>query len=905
MNADLTSASMIDRARPGRARLALSSLRVRLLLIVLLAVVPAFGLILHTDAERRRQALVEAEGEAFKLATQFARDYQLLIEGGRQLLTAVSRLPEVVALNSAGCSALFSALIRDFPAYANLGAATPDGAVFCSAVPVSPDVNLLNRPHFRRAIETRQFVVSDVVTGQITKPPTIGAIAPILSADNSVRSVVFLALDQTWVTQRWDQTERPAGSRLIVFDRHGTVLGHSPSVPSPRAGEHEDWQVVQAALTQGAGVVRAEGLDRDPHLWGFTGLRCSQDTRLFAAVGIPAITVLASQQRIIRGQLVGLGVVAGLALVAAWVGGDLFIRRRMIALVEATRRLAAGDMRARSGMPHHADELGELARAFDRMAQALEDRQAQLGIAEVGRYSAETALEESEELLSLALDGVRDYAIFRLDTEGRVASWHGGARHLLGYPATEVLGKDFATLFAADAELGTADHLVDLAAAQGRAEVERLLVRQDGSHFLANIIVTSLRRDRRVAGFATVIRDITSARLAEEQGRVTTYDLAARNAVIAAVTSSLKFEEILAQLQTVLAQVLEAAGGTIFVYHGKHGRTAPMTSWGIPEESLATVCAATASYRMNAERLKGPVFIERPPMLEGWGAYICIPLLIADKLHGAIELLTREPQQRRVTEGAFLWVLGRNIAIGLNNARLYREVRAASVRRKRFSRRLLAVEEAERRRLACELHDEIGQALTSVKINLQVLQRASGVANLSARLDDSVGTVTRLLQQVRDISLDLRPSMLDDWGLLAAIRWYLERHTANLDLSAEVAAGDTEERFAPEIETACFRVVQEAVTNTVRHADARRVTVALEKNPGALELIVRDDGRGFDVAAARQRASLGRSLGILGMEERIRLLGGTLTITAAPEHGTEILVRVPIAPPGKRRGASA
>src|SRR2546422_6515135 len=125
-----------------------------------------------------------------------------------------------------------------------------------------------------------------------------------------------------------------------------------------------------------------------------------------------------------------------------------------------------------------------------------------------------------------AEDGIRDVAVtgvqtcalpifFRLDAEGRIASWHGGARHLLGYPATKVLGKEFATLFAADAVPDAADHLVVLATAQGRAEVERLLVREDGSHFLANIIVTSLWRDRLVVGSATVIRDITVARRAE------------------------------------------------------------------------------------------------------------------------------------------------------------------------------------------------------------------------------------------------------------------------------------------------------------------------------------------------------------------------------------------------------
>lgn len=902
MNAD-PSASMIERARPGRRRLVLSSLRFRLLLLVLLAVLPALGLILYTDAERRRMDIVDAEQEALKLAMYFSRDYQHLIESGRQLLTAVGRSPEVLTRNTAGCTAVFSALLKDFPAYANLGAAAPDGTVFCSVLPLTTDTSLGDRPHFRRAIETRQFVVSDVVTGRITKQLTIALVAPVVSADNRVGSVVFLGLDQAWVTRRWDEIGRPAGARLIVFDRHGTLLWHSANSQGSGMEDRGDWQVVREALARGVGVVRAEGPERDPYFWGFAGLRGAGSAHLFAAVGVPETAVLAGQRALMRRQLAGLAVVAGLTLVAAWVGGDVLIRRRVGRLVAATRRLAAGDLKTRSGFARDADELGELADAFDDMARSLGARQAQLGDVEVRRYSAETALEESEELFSLVLDGIRDYAIVRLDAGGRVATWHGGARHLFGYPATEVVGKGFATMLPADAEPGAADQLVDMATVHGRAESEQLLLRSDGSHFLANIIVTSLWADGRVSGFAMVVRDVTAARRIEEQRKLTNRELAVRNAVIAAVSGSLELEQVLADLRTMLPDLLQAAGGTIFVYNSAQGRETPVTHWGMSEASLSSLCAATSNYRVRAEKEKGPVFIEGAEAPAGWWAYVCVPLMIADTPHGAMELLTTEPLPRGLSDGAFLWVVGRNIAMGIYNARLYREVRTTGLRRQRLSQRLLAAQETERRRIAHELHDEIGQALTSIKINLQMLQRVPDEIP-AARLDDSIEMVTRLLQQVRDLSLNLRPSVLDDWGLVAAIRWYLERRAANLTLKAEIVVENPDERFPPEIETVCFRVVQEAVTNAVRHAHAGHLTVELQPRGGFLALTIRDDGRGFIVADAQRRASRGESLGILGMEERVHLVGGTLLIKSAPGHGTAVSAHIPLPSPTRRGGTS-
>ena len=211
-----------------------------------------------------------------------------------------------------------------------------------------------------------------------------------------------------------------------------------------------------------------------------------------------------------------------------------------------------------------------------------------------------------------------------------------------------------------------------------------------------------------------------------------------------------------------------------------------------------------------------------------------------------------------------------------------------------LSRRLVEAQETERRRLARELHDEIGQALTITEMNLQALLESPEAGALAPRLKESLEVVERVQEQVHDLSLNLRPSMLDDLGLESALRWYTQRQAALAGLEADVRAEPLMQRLDPMIETECFRVAQEALTNVVKHAKARTVTVELTQNGEQLHLSVRDDGVGFDVARVREQAVRGASLGLLSMEERAALAGGGLQYHATPGQGTEVHAWFPL-----------
>src|SRR5258706_4182079 len=192
-----------------------------------------------------------------------------------------------------------------------------------------------------------------------------------------------------------------------------------------------------------------------------------------------------------------------------------------------------------------------------------------------------------------------------------------------------------------------------------------------------------------------------------------------------------------------------------------------------------------------------------------------------------------------------------------------------------LSRRLLEVQEEERGRLARDLHDDIGQALTALKIQLESLPRPAGESARRGRVEECVETTQHTLERVRQLSLSLRPPQLDDLGLAAALRSHLDRQARVAGLASHVDMNDAPQEVSPETETACFRVAQEAINNVLRHARARNLWLRLFVTGGRLALSVRDDGQGFDIESMRRRADAGASLGLVGMEERVALVGGS------------------------------
>jgi signal transduction histidine kinase len=207
-------------------------------------------------------------------------------------------------------------------------------------------------------------------------------------------------------------------------------------------------------------------------------------------------------------------------------------------------------------------------------------------------------------------------------------------------------------------------------------------------------------------------------------------------------------------------------------------------------------------------------------------------------------------------------------------------------------RRVIDAQELERRRLARELHDETGQALTSILLGLKAI-RASSTDEEGERAEAELRElVVQALQDVRSLAVELRPTALDDFGLVPALERLVETFAERSGIAAAVRANLGEDRLPAETETALYRLVQEALTNVVKHAAAATVNIVLTRRGGGVSAVIEDDGRGFSEDEVRSDA-----LGLVGMRERIALLGGTLEVESAPSKGAALLAYLPIATP--------
>jgi signal transduction histidine kinase len=520
-----------------------------------------------------------------------------MVSATRQLLLATAESPEVYSLNAKRCRKFLAGEIAHYPRYANLGVLKTNGEVIATALTPLGTSSPRDQTYFRRALENRAFAAGDFPANSTT----IGFGYPVLDHSGRPLAVVFAELRHPWAGLSGSDFVPPfsQGATWTEIDSQGRMLTRYPADTGWFGQPLPERALVLPVLNRLNGVIEHPDAKGVPYVYAFSA-RSSQlaSGNVISILGTPKQVLFAEAERLLRRNLIWLGMAATLAFVLGWGGSRVLVLQPVKALVRSTARLAAGDLTVRTGLTHSRDELGQLTLAFDQMVQALEQRE---------------------------------------------------------------------------------------------------LERQRASQKL---------------------------------------------------------------------QVL--------------------------------------------------------------------------------------------------------------------------------SHRLVEVQESERRHIARELHDEIGQNLTAAEMNLQAALQLPANPALERRLEQSIKAVEQVLEQVHDLSLSLRPSMLDDLGLEPTLRSYTHRQAELTGLKAEFQPANLERRLDSVIETECFRIAQEALTNVVRHAQAKSVTVELSRKNGHLHLAVRDNGIGFDVSALREEAVRGASLGLLSMEERAALAGGGLQFNSAPGRGTEVLAWFPL-----------
>ena len=211
--------------------------------------------------------------------------------------------------------------------------------------------------------------------------------------------------------------------------------------------------------------------------------------------------------------------------------------------------------------------------------------------------------------------------------------------------------------------------------------------------------------------------------------------------------------------------------------------------------------------------------------------------------------------------------------------------------------KLISAQEDERKRISLELHDEMGQALTAVQFNLAEMEKelpSNFTHTAREKLEEMRSIIEQASGQIHELSFDLRPSMLDDLGLVPTLRWHLNRFRKRTNIEAEFEVVDLDERPDADTETVLYRVVQEAVNNVGKHSEAKKVTVRLQRKRDVIAGYIEDDGKGFDVNEVSRKEEPGVGIGLIGMRERVSILGGSLSIDSRKGHGTRISLEVPL-----------
>ena len=581
-------------------------LRVRLLLLVLVCVIPAWGMIAYTASEQRRIAVGEIRKNVLQLAEFIAHEEEQILQGARQLLIALTKFIQKEDSQPSECNNFSADLLKQFRRYANIGAVNSNGEVYCSAVPFDHTPNAADQLWYRRAVETGDFAVGDYHVGRITGKPVLVLAYPSFNAARDTRAVVFAALDLQWLNQhKFDiEDQLPDDFTITQIDENGVILAHQPASDQSPGPTMLSNSLVKEILSKKKGEIRASGAQGKPFIYAFAPVHSSlRNRQVYVILGLSEKYAFADSNRILTRNLTLLGIVALTALLAAWFGSELFIMRQVKAMTQASRRLAAGEMSARTGLDYGSGELGQLSQTFDEMAAALEQRQAE-------RQRTEMELTRSQEL-------------FR---------------------------------------------------------------------------------------------------------------------------------------------------------------------------SLST--------------------------------------------------------------------------------------------------HLQEVREEERTRIARKIHDDLGQAMTALKIDLSWLDKklANEQDLIGEKLQSMVTLVNETVETVQNVSEDLRPGILDDFGLPAALEWQAEEFQKRTGMECRTSVPAGEFDLNKEKSTNLYRIVQESLTNVIRHANATKVEINLHEEDGKLVLEVVDNGKGITKAAI----SDSKSFGLIGIKERVHSLGGEVDIAGAPNEGTRLMVRIPI-----------
>ncbi len=411
-------------------RLPLGNLRLRLMLLVVLAVIPAIALVLYANLQGRQEAIAQAQEQVMEATRRVSRAEQRTIEQARQLFTTLSHFPPILQQDTAGCAKLFADLMQSYQGYSAFLATRPDGLTFATYPPSEKPVNLGDRPYFKEAIKSGQFVVGHYILGRVTGKPVVSLAFPVKNAKGKLVTMLVSGLKLDWLNDLLSQSRLPNDAHLAVLDNQGRLLAHNPPEPGLIGKPQFAASLGRDFLSQREGTYQGVGTRGQARIFGFTRLGKSPGV-IYVVLSIPRQAVFAKADRALAVDLAWTAGVLLVALLVAWFMGTASVVKPVQRLLAITQRVAEGDLEARVGGPYESGEIGGLASSFDAMAEALQTREAE------SRRAAE-ALREGEERFRTVANFTYDWEWWR-GMDGRFIFVSPSCQRITGYEAQEFL----------------------------------------------------------------------------------------------------------------------------------------------------------------------------------------------------------------------------------------------------------------------------------------------------------------------------------------------------------------------------------------------------------------------------------------------------------------------------------
>lgn len=528
------------------------------------------------------------------------------------------------------------------------------------------------------------------------------------------------------------------------------------------------------------------------------------------------------------------------------------------------------------------------------------------------RHKLEQQLRENKQWLNGVLMSIGD-GVIAVDRDGLVRFINARAEKLSGLNEMQTIGKPLLEVFhLIDEQSGNFINLSQylslnqLKNGNGEDGVEATLVSADGRKIAVEVNFNPILDEQRAfQGLVLAFRDITARRQAMEQITRQMSRAEALVQIAKQINSRLDLQDTLDTVCRLTNQAIKASASIIFLYDAKSGRyrdmarkfesdlpaapTTPLRLAFSPANLLAFLPADHSVFTISNVTRRKEVPYRNLLRFSGIHHLAVAPLVRNNEVMGALVCGTAGARQFSQADLALLQGLAEHVMIAIANMRLFEQVRLGRERQRLLSKSVVEIQETERRRIARELHDHLGQSLTGLQFMLEAVKQQVQPAQKAA-LQDIQNAVTEIIGHVREMSLNLRPSMLDDLGLIPTLKWHIERFTTQTGIRIHFDALPPSERFPANIETAAYRIIQEALTNVARHSNAQEAFVGVTVVEDTLHLEIADNGKGFDVSSVLNKPTSGLS----GMSERADLAGGYLTINSSPNQGTQILAALPL-----------